>query len=75
VLWLKIGHVRPKCQAGHATLPGGQVSSLHHLWSLETLSTASAGHVDKTVFGNAPTHGRPAQVMWPAGHTLAWLSP
>jgi hypothetical protein len=49
--------VRP---VGHATWPGGQVSSLHHLWALDTLSTASAGHVDETVFGNAPTHGRPA---------------
>jgi hypothetical protein len=39
---------------------GGQVSSLHHLWALYTLSVASAGHVVKTVFGNAPTHGRPA---------------
>jgi hypothetical protein len=47
--------VRP---AGHATWSSGQVSSLHHLWALDTLSTASVGHVEKTVFGNAPTHGR-----------------
>jgi hypothetical protein len=39
------------------------------------LSTASARHVDKTVFGNVPTHGRPAKVMWLVGHTLARLSP
>jgi hypothetical protein len=39
--------------------PGGQVSSFHHLCALDTLSTASAGHVDKTVLGSAPTHGRP----------------
>jgi hypothetical protein len=52
-----------------------QVSSLHRLWALDTLSIASAGHVEKMVFGNAPTHGRPAEVMWPAGHTLARLSP
>jgi hypothetical protein len=52
-----------------------QVSSLHHLWALDTLSTTSTRHIDKMVFGNAPTHGRPAKVMWPAGHTLAWLSP
>jgi hypothetical protein len=48
---------------------------LHRLWALDTLSTTSAGHVDKTVFGNAPTYGRPAKVMWPVGHTLAQLSP
>jgi hypothetical protein len=59
----------------HATWPGSQVSSLHHLWALDTLSTASAGHVDKMVFRNARTHGRPAKVMWPTGHTLARLSP
>jgi hypothetical protein len=46
--------VRP---VDHATWLGGQVSSLHHLWALDTLSTASAGHVDKTIFGNAPTQG------------------
>jgi hypothetical protein len=61
--------VEPTCQAGR------RVSSLDHLWALDTLSTASARHVDKTVFGNAPTHGRPAKVMWPAGHTFARLSP
>jgi hypothetical protein len=55
--------------------PGGQVSSLYHLWALDTLSIASTGHIDGAVFGNAPTHGRPAKVMWPAGHTLARLSP
>jgi hypothetical protein len=49
VLWAKIGHVGPTSQAGR---PGSQVSSLHHLWALDTLSTASAGHVDKMVFGN-----------------------
>jgi hypothetical protein len=49
--------VRP---VGHATWPGGQVSSLHHLWALDTLSTSSIGHVDKIVFRNVPTHGRPA---------------
>jgi hypothetical protein len=59
----------------HATWTGGQVSSLHHLWALDTLSTTSAGHIDKTVFGNAPTHSRPAKVMWPAGHTMDQLSP
>jgi hypothetical protein len=58
----------------HATWPSGQVSSLYHLWALDTLSTASDGHVDKTVFGDAPTHGRPTKVMWPAGYTLAWFS-
>jgi hypothetical protein len=55
--------------------PVGQVSSLHCLWALDTLSTASDGHIDKTVFWNAPTHGRPAKVMWPPSHTLARLSP
>jgi hypothetical protein len=58
----------------HATWPSGQVSSLYHLWALDTLSTTSDGHVDKTVFGDAPTHGRPTKVMWPAGYTLAWFS-
>jgi hypothetical protein len=61
--------------AGHATWSGGQVSSFHHLWALDTLSFASSGHVDKIVFGNAPTHGWPAKVTWPANHTLAWVSP
>jgi hypothetical protein len=46
--------------ARHATWPGGQVSSLHGPWALDTLSTAFAGHVDKTYFVNAPTQGRPA---------------
>jgi hypothetical protein len=64
--------IRP---AGHATWPSGHVSSLQCLWALDTLSTASARHVAKMVFGNAPTHGRLAKVMWPAGHTLARLSP
>jgi hypothetical protein len=61
--------------ASHATWPGGQVSSLHRLWALDTLSTASTGHIDKMVFGNVPTHGRPAKVIWSAGHTLARLGP
>jgi hypothetical protein len=64
--------VRP---ADHATCRGGQVSSLHCLWTLDTLSTASARHVNKMVFGNVPTHGRPAKVVWPGGHTLARLRP
>jgi hypothetical protein len=46
--------VRP---AGHATWLGGQVSSLHRLWPLDTLSTASARHVEKIGFGNVTTHG------------------
>jgi hypothetical protein len=54
---------------------GSKVFSLDHLWALDTLSTASAGHVDKIVFGNVPTHGRPAKVMWPVSHTLGWLNP
>jgi hypothetical protein len=33
--------------AGHATWPGGQVSSVYCLWALDTSSTASVGHVDK----------------------------
>jgi hypothetical protein len=41
------------------------------LWALDTLSTTSAGHVEKMVFGNEPTHGAPAKVLWPGGHTLA----
>jgi hypothetical protein len=48
---------------GHATWLGGQVSSLHHRWALDTLSTTYAGHIDKTVFGIALTHDRPAKVM------------
>jgi hypothetical protein len=64
--------VRP---GGHAIWPGGQVSSLNCLWVLDTLSTTSDGHVDKTVFGNMPTHGQLPKVMWPSGHTLARLSP
>jgi hypothetical protein len=59
---------------GHATWSGSQVSSLHRLCALDTLSATSAGHIDKTVFRNAPTHGRLAKVMWPASHTLARLS-
>jgi hypothetical protein len=64
--------VRP---ADHATWLGGQVSSLHYLCALDTMSTASARHVDKMDFGNVPTHGRLAKVMWPTSHTLARLSP
>jgi hypothetical protein len=76
VLWPKIGQVRPTCQADRpCTWPGGQVSSLHSLWALDTLSTASSGHVNKTFFVNAKTHGQPAKVVWPVDHTLAWLSP
>jgi hypothetical protein len=47
--------VRP---AVHATWSGGLVSSLHRLLSLDTLSTASPGYIDKTVFESAPTHGQ-----------------
>jgi hypothetical protein len=64
--------VRP---AGHATSLGGQVSSLHRLWELDTLSTASDGHVDKMIFENGPTHGWLAKVMWQTGNTFARLSP
>jgi hypothetical protein len=49
--------------AGHATCSGVQVSSLHQLWALESLSAASTRHVDKMVFGNAQTHGQPAKLM------------
>jgi hypothetical protein len=75
-----IGGVRRSCGQrlgvwGPLVRPGGQVSSLHHLWAFDTLSTASTGYVDKTVFLNAPTHGRPAKVMWPVGYTLARLIP
>jgi hypothetical protein len=62
-------------QASHATWLDGQVSSLHRLWALGTLSIASTGHIDKMFFVNAPTHGRSAKVMSPTGHTLAQLSP
>jgi hypothetical protein len=65
--WPRVAHLSGRL--------GGHVSSLHLLWALDTLSTASARHVDKTVFGNPPTHGRPAKVMWPASHTLARLNP
>jgi hypothetical protein len=34
-----------------------------------------AGHVDKMVFVDAPTHGQPAKVLWTANHTLARLRP
>jgi hypothetical protein len=34
-----------------------KVFSLQRLWALDTLSTTFARHIDKTVFGNAPTHG------------------
>jgi hypothetical protein len=59
----------------HATWSASQVSSLHHFWALDTLSTASTGHVDKAIFGNAPTHCWLVKVMWPTSHTLARLSP
>jgi hypothetical protein len=45
--------------ADHATWPGDQVSSLYYLWALDTLSTASVGHVDKIVFLIVPTNGQP----------------
>jgi hypothetical protein len=71
-----LGLGRPTCElAGLATWPGSQVSSLHHLRALHPLSTASSRHIDKTFFGNTPTHGQPANVMWSASHTLAWMSP
>jgi hypothetical protein len=60
VLWPKIRCVRPTGQAGHAPWPSGHVSSLHRLWALDTMSTASAAHIDKKFFVNVPTHGRPA---------------
>jgi hypothetical protein len=67
------GHRMPRAppSAGHATWSGGQLSSLHCLCASNASSTASAGHVDKTIFVNGPTHGRLAKVMWPAGHTMA----
>jgi hypothetical protein len=60
---------------GHPTWPGGQVSSLHRLWALDTLTTASVGHINKMVFRIAPTHDQPAKVMLLTGHTLARFSP
>jgi hypothetical protein len=33
--------------AGHATWSVGQVSSLHRLWAMDTLSTTSARHLEK----------------------------
>jgi hypothetical protein len=44
----------------HATWFGDQVSSLHHLWTLYILITASSGHVDKTFFCKCAN-------TWPAG--------
>jgi hypothetical protein len=86
VLWPKIGHVGPTCQASWPCNLEGQPSFLlapplvvryleHHLWSLDTLSTASPGHIGKMVFENTPTHGWSAKVMWLAGPTLARLKP
>jgi hypothetical protein len=51
VLWLMIGHVGPTCQAERPSF------LLAPPLPLDALSTASDGHVDKMVFGNAPTHG------------------
>jgi hypothetical protein len=66
--------VRP---ADHATWPSSQVSSLHRLWALDTLSTGSAGHVDKTDFGNVLTHGGSTKVKWGGGQKMdrwrTWL--
>jgi hypothetical protein len=59
---------------GHATWPGDQVSSLHRLCALDTLSTASSGHVDKMVFGNAPTHHRPTTLRFPRVIFLVTIS-
>jgi hypothetical protein len=39
------------------------------------MSTASAGHVDKTTFGNVPTYGRLAKVMWPGLPHLGSIEP
>jgi hypothetical protein len=62
--------VRP---ADQAIWSGVQVSSLHHHWALDTLSTTSFGHVDKMVFGNAPIHGQLVKVIWqPATPWLGW---
>jgi hypothetical protein len=49
------------------------VSFLHRLWALDTISTASSGHVDKAVFGNAPTHGRPATPWLSWAHALCHI--
>jgi hypothetical protein len=70
VLWSKIGPMGPTCQANRPCNLVGR----HCLWALDTLSTTSTRHIEKMVFGNAPTHGQPAKVMWPASHTLARLS-
>jgi hypothetical protein len=76
VLWPKIGHVGPTCQAEWPCNFARRPSFLFApLWALDTLSTASDGQVDKIVFGNAPTHGWPAKVMCPTSYTLARLSP
>jgi hypothetical protein len=42
--------------------------------TLDTPLTDLLRHVVKTVFGNVPTHGRRAKVIWPTSHTLARLS-
>jgi hypothetical protein len=75
MLWPKIRRVGPTCLAGWpCNLAGSQVSSLDQVWALDMLSTFFWS-IEKIVFGNAPTHGRPTMVMRPAGHTMAPLSP
>jgi hypothetical protein len=67
VLWPNIGHVGPTCQAGQPCNLARWLSFLlAPPLALDTLRTTSAGHVAKTVFGNAPTHGRPA-IPWLGG--------
>jgi hypothetical protein len=72
---MKNGHVGSTSRVGQPCNLAGQPCFLLAL-PLDTLSiTTSSGHIDKTISGNVPTHGRPVKVMWPTGHTLAWLSP
>jgi hypothetical protein len=52
MLWPEIGSVGTTCQA--------QVSSLHRLWALDTLSTASSEHIDKMFFCKCAN-------TWPVG--------
>jgi hypothetical protein len=54
--------------------PGSHVSSCTAFPTLDTPLTDLLWHVVKMVFGNVPTHGWLAKVMWPASHTMAWLS-
>jgi hypothetical protein len=62
VLWPKNELVGPLVRlAGHATWSGGQVSSLHRLWAMDTLSSAFCWTCRQNGFWNCTTRSPAGQ--------------